>query len=864
MLSRDIRRCFLKFFENNGHKIEESSSVIPHNDPTLLFTNAGMVQFKDFFTGRETGDRKRVSTAQKCIRAGGKHNDLDQVGFTSRHHTFFEMLGNFSFGDYFKEEAVYFAWTFLVKELQLPRERLSATVYRTDEEAKILWKKIAGDIPVIPISGSDNFWSMGETGPCGPCSEIFYDRGEKFFGGMPGTPDQDGDRYTEIWNIVFMQFEQMKNGSRISLGKKSVDTGMGLERITSVMQGKEDNYLTDLFKEIIDEIKSFSGTNFADTHPSYKVIADHIRSVSFLIAEGVLPSNEGRGYVLRRIIRRAMRHGNFLNVREPFLFRLSNVLVDVMKDVYPELERGRSVISSALYSEEEKFLTTLDRGLKILQNEVNGMAAGSVLSGEKAFKLYDTYGFPLDLTRDILKSENIDVDTVGFEAALREQKNRAKWVGSGEAREDAIWCDLAQKIGPVEFSGYEKEKDSSKILAIIRDGKEIDVLSSGKAFIVTESTPFYSECGGQCGDTGFIKGEEGVFKVTNTGRFQDTLIVHEGELLSGRLKKLDRVESEIDAEKRGKIRANHTAIHLLHAALRRVSGNHAVQRGSFLNENRLRFDFSGDSRISDDKIREIEGIVNGWILSNLPVKCEIMSKDEALAAGATALFGEKYGDSVRTVSVMSGDERISSELCGGTHVSATGRIGLFKILSENGIGSGVRRIEAVTGEKILDHLRNIERILRSAAENLRCDPSELEEKTKELTADLKRKDHEILLKKQETALEKVRKTTQAGVTVCSLEVADCNMNELSSLNDLISAENPSGVIVVANRNEDKVSLIISVSPDLQNRIGAVGLLKAGLVPLNGKGGGNAAFARGGGSGKAEAAIEAVKNAVNPT
>jgi alanyl-tRNA synthetase len=866
MLSTSIRSSFLKFFADNGHRVIGSSPVVPQNDPSLLFTNAGMVQFKNVFTGLESREYKRASTSQKCIRAGGKHNDLDQVGFTARHHTFFEMLGNFSFGDYFKEDAINFAWTFLTKELGLPKEKLLATVYHTDDEAKSIWRKVAGDIVIIPISTSDNFWSMGDVGPCGPCSEIFYDHGDDVFGGIPGSSDQDGDRYMEIWNIVFMQFEQIQAGERIPLKKKSIDTGMGLERITGIMQGVSDNYLTDLFLQIIGEVKAISRTNFADTYPSYKVIADHIRSISFLIADGVFPSNEGRGYVLRRILRRAMRHGNIIGVKDPFLFKLSGLLVDRMKDVYPELGKAQPTIESTIHQEEEKFLITLDRGLKILQNDLKEIPTGGVLGGDKAFKLYDTYGFPLDLTQDILKAENISVDVAGFDAALQEQKNRAKWTGSGEQKEARIWHDLKEKFGAIDFIGYEKNRGNSEILAIICNKKEeTEIVDGGRsAYLITKSTPFYAECGGQCGDIGLISGAHGVFRVLNTKKFCNDLIIHEGEMISGCLNIGDQVELKIDAARRDKIRANHTATHLLQAALRHVLGDHIAQRGSFLDADRLRFDFSHASSLSVDVIWQVENLVNEWIRCDMSVACKTMSKDEAIAAGATALFGEKYEDMVRTVLISSENEKATSfELCGGTHTTSTGRIGALKILSETSIGSGTRRIEAITGEKILEHMRETEKTIDSISEKLKCGHSELSGKIEDLLSELKQKNHEISLNKQKMALEKVSETNVVDAVICSLVVSDHSMDELRSLNDAIRHKKSSGIIVVANYSGDKVSLVVSVSTDLQKKYSAGQLLKCGLVPLDGKGGGSAAFAQGGGVGKEKisVAIEAIKDAI---
>ncbi|MDR2645873.1 MAG: alanine--tRNA ligase [Holosporaceae bacterium] len=863
MFSSDIRSNFLKFFENCGHRIIDSSSVIPQNDPSLLFTNAGMVQFKNVFMGLESRSYNRATTSQKCIRAGGKHNDLDQVGFTARHHTFFEMLGNFSFGDYFKEEAIAFAWAFLTQELGLSKEKLLVTVYHTDEEAKSIWKKVAG-VPIIPISTSDNFWSMGDTGPCGPCTEIFYDHGENIAGGMPGTQDQDGDRYMEIWNIVFMQFEQMGNGEKVPLQKKSIDTGMGLERISGIMQGVADNYLIDLFKKIIEEVKVISGTNFENTYPSYKVIADHIRSVSFLIANGVLPSNEGRGYVLRRILRRAMRHGNLINITDPFLFRLSSVLVDTMSDAYPELKKAKSMIAATIYSEEEKFLNTLDRGLKILQNDVKRISPGGVLDGDKAFRLYDTYGFPLDLTQDILKSENINIDIKGFEAALQKQKERAKWTGSGETKEAEIWYILRKRLKSVEFVGYEKENFSSEILAFVQSESEVEMISAGSAYLIVQSTPFYAECGGQCGDTGVIRSKNGVFRVTNTKKFCDGIIAHEGEMVSGFFKNSDNVELQIDSEKRQKIRANHTATHLLQSALRTVLGEHVVQRGSSLNEERLRFDFSHNSSVSSEEIAKVEKIVNGWILRNLEVLCRTMTKNEAIFGGAMALFGEKYGDEVRTVSILNDDQStVSFELCGGTHAESTGKIGAFKILSETSIGSGIRRIEAITGEKVLEHVNHLEEIVNLLAEKLKCSYTEFPRKINDLLQELKQKNREILLAKQRIALEKMQEFKRIDATLYALVVSDCEPNGLRALNEMARSEKSSGIMVTIGHSNDRVSVVVSVSPDLQKKYSAEQLLKRGLTLLGGKGGGSAATAQGGGCGreKITAVIEAIKNAV---
>lgn len=858
LLASDIRSIFLSFFEKNGHRIVESSSVVPHNDPSLLFTNAGMVQFKNVFTGLETREYKRATTSQKCIRAGGKHNDLDQVGYTARHHTFFEMLGNFSFGDYFKADAINFAWTLLTKELGIPKEKLSVTVYHTDEEAKQIWKKVAGDVLIIPISTSDNFWSMGDVGPCGPCTEIFYDHGPDIPGGLPGTPDESGDRYTEIWNLVFMQFEQKAGGEQIPLVKKSIDTGMGLERIASALQGVHDNYQTDLFTKLIHDTKEISKTNFEDTYPSYKVIADHIRSISFLIADGVVPSNEGQGYVLRRILRRAIRHGNMLGIKQPFLFKLSNSLVETMKDAYPELEKARETISAITLNEEEKFLDTLERGLSILNKSTQNIPSGGVLNGDIAFKLYDTYGFPLDLTQDILKSKNISVDTAAFDTALDEQRNRAKWAGSGASKEEKIWHILKEKLAATNFVGYENDSCDSKIIAIVKDNEEVSELSDGAAFLITSSTPFYAECGGQCGDTGIIETKNGAkFKVNDTLKFCDTITAHKGEIISGKISTTDDVYMRIDPEKRCKIRANHTATHLLQAALRSVLGNHIAQRGSFLNDERLRFDFSHNAALSKEEIEKVEDLVNDWILKGLNVANKSMSKNDAVSAGATALFGEKYGDIVRTVKVALPNNEgkvVSFELCGGTHIRNTAMIGAFKILSEASIGSGIRRIEAITGAKVLEHLRTVESTLNIASDHLKCTSSEIIQKIDDVVSDLKKKNQELVVCRQKMAVDKLKIKEKGNVSIAYLIADDYEINELRLIGDIIKAKYPKETIVLiisGQNSSDKVNVVVSVSADLQNRYNAGKLLKSCVEFFGGKGGGNATFAQGAGTGKAK-------------
>lgn len=901
LLASDIRSNFLHFFERNEHRIIESSPVVPHNDPSLLFTNAGMVQFKNVFTGLETREYKRATTSQKCVRAGGKHNDLDQVGYTARHHTFFEMLGNFSFGDYFKADAINFAWTLLTKELGLPKEKLSVTVFHTDDEAKEIWRKVAGEgVLIIPISTSDNFWSMGDTGPCGPCTEIFYDHGPDIPGGLPGTPDESGDRYTEIWNLVFMQFEQRKGGDRVPLAKKSIDTGMGLERITSVLQGVHDNYQTDLFRPIIQGIREVSKTNFEDIYPSYKVIADHLRSISFLIADGVVPSNEGQGYVLRRIMRRAIRHGHLLSIKRPFLYELSGIVINLMKDAYPELEKARETISAIILNEEEKFLDTLERGLSILNKRIQNVAEGSVLDGEIAFKLYDTYGFPLDLTQDILRSKNITVDTAAFDAALDEQRNRAKWAGSGASKEAKVWHQLKEKLPATKFVGYDNDCCNSKVLAIVKGDEEVSEIdidveksqSEEPLYIVTAKTPFYAECGGQCGDTGVLEiinqngsgcadsGSGAKFLVSDTQKFCDAIIAHKIEAVSpcssscSKISVGDAVSLHIDADRRRKIRANHTATHLLQAALRMVLGNHIAQRGSSLNDERLRFDFAHNAALSKAEIEKVEDIVNSWILEGFRVANESMSKNDAVAAGAMALFGEKYGDVVRTVKVCrekegesresdgspdNGAERakedsVSFELCGGTHIPNTALIGSFKITSEASIGSGIRRVEAITGAKVLERMKDVENTLEEASDKLKCTPSEISQKVEDILGDLKKAEKVLAAYRQNTAVEKLAVQTLGDdsgeeVSVGTLVADSYSIDELRGIADSIGKKYPKKAVILLispQNDSEKVNAVVSVSRDLQNKYHAGKLLKSCIEILDGKGGGNAAFAQGAG------------------
>lgn len=857
MKTSDIRNAFLNYYKKNGHMVLPSSSLVPQNDDTLLFTNAGMVQFKDIFVGLEKRDYKRATTSQKCVRAGGKHNDLEQVGFTARHHTFFEMLGNFSFGDYFKEDAINFAWNFITKELGLPKEKLLATVYHTDEEAKSIWSKVAGsDFRIIPISTNDNFWSMGDTGPCGPCTEIFYDHGEHIFGGVPGSKDEDGDRFVEIWNLVFMQFEQMANGERRELAAKSIDTGMGLERITAVMQGKCDNYDIDLFQNLIHGIEAISHTELNSANKaSYKVVADHLRSISFLIADGVFPSNEGRGYVLRRILRRAVRHGNLLGIKDPFIHKLVPNLVDIMKDAYPELETMQKTIISTVKLEEDKFMNTLDIGLNLLNSELDKLPNGGVLNGAVAFKLYDTYGFPVDLTMDIAKEKGISVDESGFNSAMAEQRSRANWKNSSyDKSKESVFFSIKEKLKEQKFLGYETTESTAKILHIVVDGNEVDRVEAGThADIVTDRTPFYAECGGQVGDTGIIKKPLGSFVVENTQKIGG-VICCEGKVENGSFSVGENVTLSVDVERRADIKKHHTATHLLQAALRAHIGNHVAQKGSFVGPDYLRFDFCSPTGIEENDLRAVESMVNNQIMSYLPVKTDIMSKDDAVKSGAMALFGEKYDNEVRVVSIVQQEENscsisdnvISKELCGGTHVSNTGEIGLFKIISESSIGAGLRRIEAVAGNALLRYFNKKVDILNEVSSKLNSS-------------------HEMLVSKldstlqHEKALEKDLLALQQKVAVSSFENAEdvngiklrmCRLDGVSAKDmrevlDNVSKKYENSILVMMGKPADSNAVLVKVSKNLQNTLSAKDVLNSVLLPLNGRGGGSAALAQGG-------------------
>ncbi|HRQ80121.1 MAG TPA: alanine--tRNA ligase, partial [Azospirillaceae bacterium] len=734
--ANDIRAAFLNYFGKNGHQVVDSSPLVPRNDPTLMFTNAGMVQFKNVFTGAEQRGYKRAATSQKCVRAGGKHNDLDNVGYTARHHTFFEMLGNFSFGDYFKDLAIELAWNLITKEYGLPKDKLTVTVHTSDEEAAALWRKIAGlpDDRIIRIPTDDNFWRMGDTGPCGPCSEIFYDHGDKVWGGPPGSAEQDGDRFIEIWNLVFMQYEQRGPDDLVALPKPSIDTGMGLERLAAVLQGRHDNYDIDLMRALIEA--SAEATKTAPEGPhgvSHRVIADHLRSCSFLIADGVLPSNEGRGYVLRRIMRRAMRHAHMLGAKEPLLHRLVPALIGQMGDAYPELVRARALIVETLKLEETRFKQLLDRGLRLLDDEMAKLDDAAALPGEVAFKLYDTYGFPLDLTQDVLRGRKRTVDEDGFKAAMDEQRRKAResWAGSGEAATETLWYEMKEELGATEFLGYDTETAEGKVVAIVKDGARVEQAAAGDAVgVVVNQTPFYGESGGQVGDSGIIFTAGGTeFTVADTAKKLGALFVHQGTVAKGTLKVGDVVELRVDGARRSAIRANHSATHLLHEALRRRMGEHVTQKGSLVSAERLRFDISQPTPLSADDLAAVEEEVNRRVLGNSEVVTRLMTPDEAREEGAMALFGEKYGDEVRVVSMggrdADADKSFSIELCGGTHVRRTGDIGLFKVVAESAVAAGVRRIEAVTAEGARSYLAERDSLLAQAAGVLKVAPAEL-------------------------------------------------------------------------------------------------------------------------------------------
>ncbi len=876
--TNEIRRSFLEYFGSHGHDVVQSAPLVPHNDPTLMFTNAGMVPFKNVFTGLETRAVPRATSSQKCVRAGGKHNDLDNVGYTARHHTFFEMLGNFSFGDYFKEQAITHAWTLLTREWGLPKDKLLVTVYHTDDEAFGLWQKIAGlsEERIIRIATKDNFWAMGDDGPCGPCSEIFFDHGEHIPGGPPGSPDEDGDRFIEIWNLVFMQFEQAGGEIIADLPKPSIDTGMGLERIAAVLQGEHDNYDTDTFKALIAASENLTGVKAAGEHTaSHRVIADHLRSTSFLLADGVLPSNEGRGYVLRRIMRRAMRHAHLLGAKEPLMHRLVPALVTEMGAAYPELGRAQPLIQETLQREEVQFRRTLANGLKLLDEATGGMGAGGELPGETAFKLYDTYGFPYDLTEDALRARGIGVDRAGFDAAMAQQKAaaRAAWKGSGQAADSEVWFDIAERVGATEFTGYTANSAEAQVVALVRDGKEVDSAAAGDSVtVITNQTPFYGESGGQTGDAGTITGASGLMlAVSDTAKPLGRLHAHNAVVQAGSIKTGDVVKLDIDVARRDAIRANHSATHLLHAALRNRLGGHVTQKGSLVAADRLRFDFSHPAALTADDITAIEAEVNAEIRANEPVTTRLMSPDDAIAAGAMALFGEKYGDEVRVLSMgrIAGDHNYSVELCGGTHVRALGDIGLLRIVSESAVSSGVRRIEALTGEGARQWLVAREDALKGAAAVLRTTPDEVEARVAALLDERRKLERELADAKKALALGGGGASGAAasadeavnGVTFSGQVIEGLDAKELRGLLDQAKARMGSGVAAIIAVNDGKASIAAAVTDDLTGWINAVDLVRAGVEALGGKGGGGRAdMAQGGGpdGAKAAEAIAAVK------
>jgi len=878
--AKEIRSSFLNFYGKNGHEIVESSPLVPRNDPTLLFTNAGMVQFKNVFTGQEKRPYSRAVTTQKCVRAGGKHNDLENVGYTARHHTFFEMLGNFSFGDYFKEDAIEFAWNLLTKEFGLAKDKLLVTVYHDDDAAVDLWKKIAGfnDDKIIRIATSDNFWSMGDTGPCGPCSEIFFDHGEGIPGGPPGSPDEDGDRFIEIWNLVFMQFEQQANGERTNLPRPSIDTGMGLERIAAVLQGKHNNYDIDLMRRIIEASAHFSNVDAdGELAASHRVIADHLRSSSFLIADGVLPSNEGRGYVLRRIMRRAMRHAHLLGAKDPMVYKLVQTLVDEMGAAFPELERAQSLITETLKLEETRFKETLGRGLKLLEDETDKLGSSQALSGDVAFKLYDTFGFPLDLTKDILRGQNRDLDEAGFDAAMQKQKEaaRAAWSGSGEAATDKVWFELYDRFGATEFLGYQTESAEGQVQAVLVGGEEVEKASAGdEVMVVLNQTSFYGESGGQEGDKGQLTSENGlVIDITDTQK-RENLHVHIGKVLEGTVAPEDVVETHVDGGRRSRIRAHHSATHLLHEALRQRLGDHVMQKGSLVAEDRLRFDISHPKPISRDELRQIEKDVNDRIRLNAEVDVKLTTPDEAIKNGAMALFGEKYGDEVRVISMGGEDinkgtgKTYSVELCGGTHVGRTGDIGMLKIIGEGGLAAGVRRIEAVAGQAALDYVNAQEALLQGAAGALKVAPNELTGRISSLLEERKRLEKELSDTRKKLATggggAGNDKEDVNGVSVVAKVLEDVPPKDLKPMADDIKKQVGSGVAVLIAVNDGKASIVVGVTDDTKDKISAVDLVRVGSAALGGKGGGgrpDMAQAGGPDGAKADEAIKAIKDAI---
>ena len=875
--TNDIRRSFLDFFEKAGHARVPSAPLIPHNDPTLMFVNAGMVPFKNVFTGLETRPYVTATSSQKCVRAGGKHNDLDNVGYTARHHTFFEMLGNFSFGDYFKEQAIDHAWTLLTREWGLSPDRLTVTVYHTDDEAHALWRRIAGlpDARIVRIATKDNFWAMGADGPCGPCSEIFFDHGDHLPGGPPGSADEDGDRFVEIWNLVFMQFEQANDEIVAELPKKSIDTGMGLERIAAVMQGVHDNYDTDTFKALIRTSEELTSTRAeGERQASHRVIADHLRASGFLVADGILPANEGRGYVLRRIMRRAMRHAHLLGAAEPLLHRMVPQLVAEMGQAYPELGRAQALLEATLEQEETRFRSTLANGLKLLDEATAAMGEGGTLPGATAFKLYDTYGFPYDLTEDALRPRGIAVDRAGFDAAMAEQKAKARaaWKGSGEKASDELWFDLVEEFGPTEFIGYSGHDGEGVIQAIVKGGERVQSAAAGDAVLVlTNQTPFYGESGGQVGDAGKLSSIKGLdADVHDTSKPLGKLHLLHAMIRAGELAVGDTVHQSVDVERRSATRANHSATHLLHAALRKVLGEHVTQKGSLVAPDRLRFDFSHPRALSPDEIAAVEAEVNAEIRANQPVTTRLMSPDEAIAAGALALFGEKYGDEVRVLSMGRLTERhYSVELCGGTHVEATGDIALFKIVAESAVSSGVRRIEALTGAGALAWLNARDARLKEAAAALKAAPDEVPTRAAALAETVRRLERDLAEAKKALALGGGGKAEAGpeevgGVKFLGQVVNGLDAKGLRGEIDAMKQRLASGVAALVAVNDGRASVAVGVTGDKAGEISAVDLVKAAVTALGGQGGGGRPdMAQGGGpdGSKADEALVAIREAL---
>ena len=875
--TNDIRRGFLDYFGGAKHDVVQSAPLVPYNDPTLMFVNAGMVPFKNVFTGLESRETPRAASSQKCVRAGGKHNDLDNVGYTARHHTFFEMLGNFSFGDYFKEQAITHAWTLLTKEWGLDPSRLTTTVYHTDDEAFDLWRKIAGlpEERIIRISTNDNFWSMGDTGPCGPCSEIFYDHGDHIFGGPPGSPDEDGDRFVEIWNLVFMQFERQDDGTDVPLPKPSIDTGMGLERIAAVMQGVPDNYDTDTFKALINASEELTGTKaVGEQKASHRVIADHLRSTSFLLADGVMPSNEGRGYVLRRIMRRAMRHAHILGAKEPLMHRLVGSLAAEMGAAYPELLRAQPLIEATLKQEETQFRRTLDKGIKLLDEATAGMTPGDILAGDTAFKLYDTFGFPYDLTEDALRAQGFGIDQAGFETAMNNQKAmaRAAWKGSGAKASDDVWFDIAERAGATEFTGYAASEGEGQVVALVKDGIEVQSAAANDAVtVITNQTPFYGESGGQMGDAGVISSSSMRGEVTDTAKPLGRLHAHQVTIGTGEIKVGDFVTLKIDTERRDSLRANHSATHLLHASLRNRLGEHVTQKGSLVAPDRLRFDFSHNQAVGPQEIALIEADVNAQIRGNQTVTTRLMTPDDAVAAGALALFGEKYGDEVRVLTMgKTDDSHYSLELCGGTHVNALGDIALFTIVSEGAVASGIRRIEALTGEAARLWLVGRETQLKNVAAMLKTAPDEVGVRIETLISERKRMEKELSEAKNALALSggggpKVEAEQIGNVTFMGQVIAGIEPKALRGLADEQMKAIGTGIVAIIAANENSNTVVVAVSPALHGTVTAPDLVRAATEAMGAQGGGGRPdMAQGGGPAGAElaqAALDAIKTKI---